>query len=160
MLSTRPVGLLDTRTLQGLYAATPKYFDILAAPIPAEPDVQAEIEIALADSRRQLQFYLDNEEVVAYLDLKFDYPQAGDATINLLLVPEALQSKRYGSQIVQDLESQLLLLGKTKRILAGVYGDNVGAVRFWERLGYSFAVDARPIMSWYAKVLVPELQSI
>jgi hypothetical protein len=45
-------------------------------------------------------------------------------------------------------------------MLAGIYGDNPGAVRFWQRLGYQFAVDARPVLSWYAKTLESSVSGV
>ena len=55
-----------------------------------------------------------------------------------------------------DIYIELLIMSRrqVRRLLAGIYGENPGAVRFWERLGYHFAVDARPVLAWYAKELV------
>ena len=41
----------------------------------------------------------------------------------------------------------------TPRLLASVLGENPRAVAFWQRLGFNFATDARPVMTWYAKPL-------
>jgi hypothetical protein len=90
-LKTRPVTLADTSILHRLYQQSERYFKIIAAPIPLEVDVRSELESALTDPRRHLEFLLDAEGtgmIVGYLDLKFDYPQSGDATINLLLIAE------------------------------------------------------------------------
>lgn len=43
--------------------------------------------------------------------------------------------------------------GRAKRILASIYGQNPRAERFWSSLGYSFAIDAKPLLDWYAKTL-------
>jgi GNAT superfamily N-acetyltransferase len=134
------VTLADISVLHKFYSSSRRYFEIIAAPLPTIEDVT-----------RQLEFYLFAGEVVAYLDTTLDYPKAGDATVNLLLVAEQKQHLGLGSKIMQRLEKQLE--PKAKRILAGVFGHNPGAVRFWERLGYHFAVDARPVLSWYAKDL-------
>jgi len=40
-----------------------------------------------------------------------------------------------------------------RRVLASIYGQNPGARRFWEALGYAFAIDAKPVLDWYAKQL-------
>jgi hypothetical protein len=32
-----------------------------------------------------------------------------------------------------------------------VYGRNPGACGFWEHQGYRFAIDAGPVLDWYAK---------
>ena len=163
-LRTRPVTLADTSILHRLYQQSERYFKIIAAPIPLETDVRSELESALSDPRRHLEFLLDakdagqNAQVVGYLDLKFNYPQHGDATINLLLIAEPFQSGGWGSRTVQDLEARLQSgqidhAPTVHRLLAGIYAENPGAMRFWERHGYHFAIDARPVLAWYEKIL-------
>ena len=147
--------LTDISVLHQFYNHSQHYFDIIAAPLPTLEDVTRELETALSNPRRSLEFYLLDSEVVAYLDTTLDYPKKADATVNLLLVAENKQHLGLGSQIMQRLE--LRLKTRVERILAGVFGHNPRAVRFWERLGYSFAIDARPILSWYAKHLEPSL---
>ena len=163
-LRTRPVTLTDTSILHRLYQQSERYFKIIAAPIPLEIDVRSELESALSDPRRHLEFLVDAErtnaeQVVGYLDLKFNYPNHGDATINLLLIAEPFQSEGWGSSTVQDLETRLQSgqIGHAPtvhRLLAGIYAENPGAMRFWERHGYHFAIDARPVLAWYEKILV------
>lgn len=144
--------LADIALLHRFYLQSERYFEIIAAPLPSIEDVTRELDTALANPRRQLELYFFAGEVVAYLDTTLDYPKLGDATVNLLLVAEQKQHLGLGSQIMQRLEKRLD--NKSKRILAGVFGHNPDAVRFWERLGYHFAIDARPVLSWYAKELV------
>jgi ribosomal protein S18 acetylase RimI-like enzyme len=185
-LQTRPVTLADTSILHRLYQQSERYFKIIAAPIPLEVDVRSELESALSDPRRHLEFLLAADplhddpphddpphddplhddplhndplhDVVGYLDLKFNYPNHGDATINLLLIAEPFQSDGWGSSTVQDLEARLQS-GRIEhaptvhRLLAGIYAENPGAMRFWERHGYHFAIDARPVLAWYEKIL-------
>jgi ribosomal protein S18 acetylase RimI-like enzyme len=164
-LRTRPVTLADTSILHRLYQQSERYFKIIAAPIPLEVDVRSELESALSDPRRHLEFLLDaagasgqDTQVVGYLDLKFNYPQHGDATINLLLIAEPFQSDGWGSSTVKDLEArlqsgQITHAPTVHRLLAGIYAENPGAMRFWERHGYHFAIDARPVLAWYEKIL-------
>ena len=171
-LRTRPVTLGDTNVLHRLYQQSEQYFKIIAAPIPLEVDVRSELMSALSDPRRHLEFLLDagsgttgsgttgsgSDQVVGYLDLKFNYPNHGDATINLLLIAEPFQSGGWGSKTMQDLEARLLAGAVERapavhRLLAGIYAENPGAMRFWERHGYHFAIDARPVLSWYEKIL-------
>ena len=89
--------------------------------------------------------------VVGYLDYKLDYPEKDDATVNLLLVHGGLQSRGIGRRCVMDLETRLQ--GRASRVLASIYGQNPRAKRFWQSLGYHFAIDAKPILDWYAKTL-------
>ncbi len=157
MFTTRPVHADETHLLHRLYAHSQRYFEIIASPMPLPVDVEHELETAFGDPRRHLEFISMEgvAEPVGYVDLTFDYPKPGDVTINLLLIGEPWQSSGVGSWAARDLEvrlqSGMLRPTRVKRVLAGIYGDNPGAVRFWERLGYAFAVDARPVLSWYAK---------
>ncbi len=152
-LRLRPVTINDTAALTQFYSQSQRYFDIIAAPIPVFEDVRLELETAFTNSRRQLEFALLHDEIVAYIDVTFDYPNPKDATVNLLLVSEKYQHLGLGSQLMRQLERRCQ--SRATRLLAGVYGDNPGAVRFWERLGYHFEIDARPVLSWYAKHLDP-----
>ncbi len=149
LLESRPLTLTDIPVLHQFYANSSHYFQIIAAPLPTLEDVARELETALSNPRRRLEFYTLGHEVVAYLDTTLDYPKLGDATVNLLLIAESKQRLGLGSHIMRRLEQHLD--GRVRRILAGVFGHNPRAVHFWEQLGYHFEIDARPVLSWYAK---------
>jgi GNAT superfamily N-acetyltransferase len=163
---TRPVGVDDAGLVHSLYLATPSYFDVISIPIPTSAEVRTEIAAAQGDERRRVELVLGDplwrwpglvrdgrtdRPIVGYLDYKVDYPEPGDATVNLLLIHGSLQSRGLGALVVSDLERRLA--GHVRRVLASIYGRNPSARRFWERLGYSFAMDAHPVLEWYAKEL-------
>ena len=172
-VTTRPVGPDDAPVVQAVYSHTPGYFQILSTPVPTLEEVRTDLATGTADPRRHLELILlephwpasngktgDPVEpidpltglrVAGYLDYKLDYPDNGDATVNLLLILPWLQSKGIGAACARDLEARLS--GHTRRLLASIYGSNPRARSFWERLGYTFAIDARPILDWYAKLL-------
>lgn len=155
--------------VHALYLETPGYFDIISIPVPTLAEVETELQTAARDSRRQVELVFappalevsdwhlrdphNGRPVVGYLDYKLDYPEVGDATVNLLLVHGGLQSKGVGATCATDLESRLRSRGGVRRVLASIYGQNPRAERFWKSLGYSFAIDAKPILDWYAKEL-------
>lgn len=159
----RPAGREDAELVWRVYRATPKYFDIISIPVPTLSEVERELEAAWGDPRRCTELILSPVEVcgalpdpyggwvVGYLDYKLDYPESGDATVNLLLILEGLQSRGFGAGCVGDLEARLR--GRVERVLVSIYGQNPRAERFWEGLGYEFAIDAKPILDWYAKRL-------
>lgn len=165
--ATRPVTPLDAPLVHAVYRATPGYFEIISIPIPTLAEVEKELEAATADPRRRVELVLappgleladwplrdpaDGRAVVGYLDYKLDYPNPGDATVNLLLVHLDAQGRGVGRHCVGDLERRLR--GSFRRVLASIYGRNPRAERFWRSLGYSFAIDARPVLDWYAKEL-------
>jgi ribosomal protein S18 acetylase RimI-like enzyme len=146
----------DATLVHGLYRDTPGYFEMLSIPLPSEREVRVELEAAAADRRRRCELILDggaglHAAPLGYLDVTLDYLEPGDATVNLLLVRGALQGRGIGSAAVRALEARLT--GRVRRVLASVYGRNAGAERFWRGLGYAFAIDAGPVLEWYAKEL-------
>lgn len=164
---TRPAGPDDAAILQRLYEETPGYFEIISIPLPEPTETRTELLLAQADGRRRVEVILapngdtpadwrvhDDDTglpAVGVLDYKLDYPQAGDATVNLLLIPPVLQSRGYGRACITLLETRLA--GRCRRLLAAIYGQNPRAEQFWKSLGYSFAIDAKPNLDWYAKEL-------
>ncbi|MCP2015139.1 ribosomal protein S18 acetylase RimI-like enzyme [Deinococcus sp. HSC-46F16] len=151
-MKATPLALQHAPLLHTLYAAAPGYFALLGTRVPTPAEVTRDVEIALLDPRRRLDLLHDDAgECVGSLDYKLHYPEDGDLTINLLLIREDCQSRGLGGQAVRDLEARLP--PGTGRILASVLGDNPRGARFWERQGYTFALDARPVMTWYAKAL-------
>jgi len=172
-VTTRPAGPDDASIVQAVYSLTPGYFQIISIPVPTLEEVRTDLATAATDPRRHAELILldpswpgvdvDDDpghgpidpltglRVAGYLDYKLDYPDKGDATVNLLLVLPWLQSLGIGAACATDLERRLT--GQSRRLLASIYGSNPRARKFWERLGYTFAIDARPILDWYAKLL-------
>ena len=159
----RSATLNDAPLVHALYLATPDYFRIISIPTPTEEEVRHELEAAHNDTRRHVELILTDtsqasitdertgEGVVGYLDYKLDYPDPRDVTVNLLLISGTSQNRGFGRACVQDLEARLR--GQAGRMLASIYGQNPRAERFWKSLGYHFAIDAKPVLDWYAKEL-------
>lgn len=138
--------------LHQLYQDTPGYFDLLGGEVPTLGEVQHDLLTAAEDPHRQLELLHDDHgELLGSVDYKTEYPGPGDLTINLLLIKGERQSQGWGAEVVRQLEARHAL--RSRRVLASVLGDNVRGVQFWERLGYHFELDARPVMTWYAKEL-------
>lgn len=162
---TRPATTEDAPFVHRLYCETPGYFDVISIPIPTLNEVEHELLAADDDRRRVTELIVLPEDeaagssidhpsggrVVGYLDYTLNYPDDGDATVNLLLVHAELQSRGIGRRCVLDLEDRLR--GRSRRVLASIYGQNPRAERFWRSLGYRFAIDAQPLLDWYAKRL-------
>ena len=168
---TRPTTHKDAGLVHAVYSRTPKYFDIISIPVPTLSEVERELEAAAGDPRRCTELVLATDEgpnkntdesatlldpmsglyVVGYLDYKLDYPDPGDAMVNLLMIAAPFQGHGYGKRCVADLETRLS--NRAKRVLASIYGQNPRAIRFWEGLDYHFAIDAKPVLDWYAKEL-------
>lgn len=156
-VSFTPVALHHAPLLHQLYQEAPGYFGLLGARVPTLGEVQSDLMTAVADPHRHLELLHDDSgELVGSVDYKTEYPEPGDLTINLLLIRESRQNEGLGQSVMQQLEQRSR---HSRRILASVLGENVRGARFWERLGYRFTLDARPVMVWYAKELgAPPLQ--
>lgn len=156
--------LPDVELVHGIYQHSPQYFEQISMAAPTAAEIETDIAIAAQDERRSVElvlvdWQLDNVpqdpvtglRVAGYLDYTLDYPNAGDATVNLLLIRADLQSRGIGRACASDLETRLA--GQARRLLASIYGSNPRARQFWQRLGYHFAIDARPMVEWYGKDL-------
>ncbi|HEX7003396.1 MAG TPA: GNAT family N-acetyltransferase [Trueperaceae bacterium] len=168
-VATRAADVQDAPLVHAIYLGTPGYFDIISIPVPTLAEVETDLATAARDARRQVELVyappdlqlpgwelvdgVGGRPIVGYLDYKLDYPEPGDATVNLLLVHGQLQSRGVGKECARDLESRLRVRGNVRRMLASIYGQNPRAERFWRSLGYTFAIDAKPILDWYAKEL-------
>lgn len=167
-IQLRPATPDDASLVHALYLKTPAYFEIISIPLPSLFEVETELSAGENDLRRFTELILllapnsslpqgaqfdpvTGLRVVGYLDYKLDYPSQGDATVNLLLIEEGCQGKGIGRRVMSDLEERLQ--GRVSRVLASIYGRNPGAERFWTSLGYVFAIDAQPVLDWYAKEL-------
>lgn len=155
-LGFRTAAPADAPVVHELYMDTPGYFALLSIPLPSEREVRVELEAAGADPRRRCELLVDarapaEAPPLGYLDVTLDYPGPGDATVNLLLVRGGLQGRGIGTAAMRALEMRLA--GRVQRVLASVYGKNASAERFWRGLGYAFAIDAGPVLEWYAKRL-------
>ena len=163
---TRSTSSKDAELVHSIYVQTPQYFDIIAIEMPTVTEVKGELEAAEQDSCRHTELILScadlpyesgiidpesQRQVLGFLDYKRNYPGTKDVTVNLLMIAGSLQAKGIGQKVMAELEQRLE--GRTKRVLASIYGRNMGATRFWKRMGYHFAIDAQPILDWYAKEL-------
>lgn len=222
----QPMAMQHAPLLHQLYLMTPDYFSLLGTRPPSLGEVEHDVQTALFDPRRCLELiYCEaagGEEPIGSLDYKLNFPDAGDVTINLLMIRGDLQNSGLGQQVIRQLETRLhgtqlddvqsdgTLSGGAHlhsalpdsalpdsalpngghlngvhlnsappgsaaatggaaakgpdgqlrlRLLASVLGENPRAVAFWQRLGFSFATDARPVMTWYAKPLQPAATS-
>ena len=163
---TRSASCNDAELVHSVYIQTPQYFDIIAIEMPTLKEVKGELEAAQRDSCRHTELILacpelpfesgivdpqSKRQVLGFLDYKINYPEVKDVTVNLLMVSGNLQAKGIGQRVMADLEQRLE--GRSRRVLASIYGRNTGATRFWKRMGYHFEIDAQPILDWYAKEL-------
>lgn len=149
-LKFQPMALHHAPILHQLYLETPSYFAVLGSAVPSLLEVSRDLETALFDNRRRVELIYCGKNLIGSVDYKMDFPAQGDVTINLLMVRGSMQGKGWGRRCIEALEHHL---PRAERLLVGVFGERPRVVNFWERQGFSFATDARPVMTWYAKPL-------
>jgi ribosomal protein S18 acetylase RimI-like enzyme len=80
--------------------------------------------------------FFNGEEMVAVLDLIDGYPEPAIGYIGFFMMNVALQGKKIGSAIIQDVCSYLKQIGKTAIRLA-IAKDNPQANHFWKKNGFT-----------------------
>ena len=182
MLRIRTAHLADAPALYATYQNSPDYFARLGTALPTAREVEFELGLALMDPRRHVELIelvelpvgtredaqtgdgteaggsaaAGGNQVIGLLDWKEAYPEPSDVTINLLLLSPEYRGAGLGTQVMRDLERRAP--GSATRLMASVLGEHPTGVSFWEKLGYAFAIDARPAMTWYAKPLTGPLK--
>ncbi len=150
-LSLRPAGPDLRDHVLSVYRQSPGYFETIGAELPAEADVERELLAAQGDQKRHLLLLYLAEEPVGLLDYKLDHPEAGAATLSLVLIAEAYRGLGIGQRAVRELEHRLAERYRT--LYAVVYGENPKAERFFTILGYRFVKSGGPAVKWFAKPL-------
>lgn len=150
LLQFVPLTPRHARLLHQLYRQTPRYFKTLGSAVPSLQEVRRDVEISLTDLNRRIELIYNGPELIGSVDYKLEFPHRGDITINLLLIRDVLQGQGWGQRCVRALEKRL---PRGRRLLASVLGERPRVVAFWKRQGFAFATDARPMLTWYAKVL-------
>jgi ribosomal protein S18 acetylase RimI-like enzyme len=64
------------------------------------------------------------------------------AYLELLMIAAPYRAQGLGAEVVQVVEAELVRAAKIKVIHAGVQVNNLGAVRFWQRMGYKLVSEA------------------
>jgi hypothetical protein len=89
--------------------------------------------------------------VVAYLDYKLDYPEPGDATVNLLLVHDALRDRGIGRTRGAATSRRRLTGSREARCSPASTAATRGPALLGGAGVYRFAIDARPVVEWYGE---------
>ena len=146
-LLRRPLGPEDAPILRGIYEKSPGYFEALGAEVPTLADVRRELLAAQGDPNRRMELLYAGDLPVGYLDYKLDQPEAGTATLNLVLIAEPYRGQGLGRAAVRDLMRQLA--PRYTGLYAVIYGKKAAAFAFFKRLGFIYQKDGGPALSWF-----------
>jgi ribosomal protein S18 acetylase RimI-like enzyme len=111
------------------------------------PQPKASIEMVLADLRLSGEeggtFYGIYEGEKEKMIGVVDYVPGGfegreeQAFLSLLMIAAPYRSQGIGAEVVRWVEEQVANRPEIQTIFSGVQANNPGAIRFWERMGFS-----------------------
>ena len=155
MISLLPLTAeYHTAALQEVYAATPGYwamYNLPGAPAgQAERDLQAVAEtpgrVLLGMVRRLLADDVSaGAELIGVVDLRLDWPAPETAYLGLVLLAEAVQRQRIGTQAWKLLQPWLTRNAEMQRVRLGVEQFNPAALKFFEQLGFALTGEANRV---------------
>ncbi len=142
--------------LQAVYAATPEYWQMygLAGPLPDQ--AQRDLAAANATSGRYLagivkrvdeQDAVAGAELIGLVDFRLDWPETGAATIGMLMVAAPYQRQGVGTQAWALLAPWLAASAGMHKARLSVEQFNIGALKFWETLGFRLTGDSDRVRS-------------
>ncbi|MEW7291863.1 GNAT family N-acetyltransferase [Aquimarina sp. 2304DJ70-9] len=142
-----PIRLEDNRTLLEIGRQT--FYDAFGPPINTEENIQVYLKekFTLDQINKELQhpdsqffFAIFDTEIVGYIKLNTEDAQTESVHNNALEIERIYVVKEYqGKKIGQLLLDQSLNVAKQKEtdfIWLGVWDQNPGAIRFYERNGF------------------------
>ena len=147
---------LHAPALQAVYAATPGYWAMYG--LAAAPQNQAQEDLAAAGAtpgryllgivRRVDAADADaGAELIGLLDFRLHWPEEGTAYIGMLLVAEPYQRAGVATKAWSLLAPWLAAAAKISKVRTGVEQFNVGALKFWQRMGLRLTGESDRIRS-------------
>jgi RimJ/RimL family protein N-acetyltransferase len=132
--------------LQAVYVATPGYWQMYGLDGPPPDQAQRDLAAASDTPGRYLvgivkrvdeQDAAAGAELIGVVDFRLDWPQAETATIGMLMVAAPYQRQGVGTQAWALLSPWLAASTHMHKARLGIEQFNIGALKFWESLGFS-----------------------
>ena len=135
-----------------LHAAVTECVDTVAldptfAEVP-ESEISKLVEQSVADESQERGFRMrsihfgPDEELAGYFHLMEDVPNVGDAWLSILSIRPRFRRSGVGTTLIKSLKRVLAAEG-FRCALARVYLENVPALQFWTRQGFTEIVPHR-----------------
>lgn len=137
-----PLTADDGPAVARLFEASADYFQIVLGRPPRTSDAQAVYHDGPEDGRApdgKLLFGIrlpDDEALVGVLDVFADYPDPGVWYIGLVLLEPLARTRGLGRSVVETFAHDARRHGATE-LQINVVEQNVAAISFWTRLGFT-----------------------
>ena len=147
---------LHSDALQRVYELSPAYWEMYhLAQAPAGQAARDLEAIENEPGRMGLGIVAANEpgnpeagaQLVGLIDFRLHWPDPETAYIGILLVAEPFQRQRVGTSAWALLEPWLAAEGGVREAKLGVEQFNLGALRFFQSLGFTLTGEAQRIRS-------------
>lgn len=142
--------------LQAVYMATPGYWQMYGLDGPPPDQAQRDLAAANETPGRYLvgivkrvdeQDAAAGAELIGVVDFRLDWPQAETATIGMLMVAAPYQRQGVGTQAWALLSPWLAATAHMQKARLSIEQFNLGALKFWESLGFSMTGDSDRVRS-------------
>ncbi len=142
--------------LQAVYTATLGYWQMYGLEGP--PPDQAHHDLAAANEtpgrylvgivkRVDEQDTAAGAELIGLVDFRVDWPAAETVTIGMLMVAAPYQRQGIGTQTWALLSPWLAASAHMQKARLSIEQFNIGALKFWESLGFSLTGDSDRVRS-------------
>jgi RimJ/RimL family protein N-acetyltransferase len=145
-----------TAALHSVYTATPGYWQMHGLEGP--PPDQAQHDLAAANEtpgrylvgivkRVDEQDAAVGAELIGVVDFRLGWPAAETATIGMLMVAAPYQRQGVGTQTWALLSPWLAASAHMHKARLSIEQFNIGALKFWESLGFSLTGESDRVRS-------------
>jgi ribosomal protein S18 acetylase RimI-like enzyme len=133
--SIRPVSPDEIDAVLAVYQQSEDFLALGPVHTASLQMVQADLELSRSQNGVFCGIFDPGGTMVGVLDVipQFD---SSSPYLELLMIAAPYRSKGLGAAIVHALESEFRRDPAVTAILAGVQANNLGAVRFWKRMGF------------------------
>lgn len=142
--------------LQGVYAATPGYWQMYGLDGPPPDQAQQDLTAANETAGRYLvgivkrvdeQDVEAGAELIGVVDFRLDWPDTATATIGMLMVAAPYQRQGVGTQTWALLSPWLAATAHMRTARLSIEQFNMNALKFWESLGFTMTGDSDRVRS-------------
>jgi ribosomal protein S18 acetylase RimI-like enzyme len=133
--SIRPVTPDEIDAVLAVYKQCEDFLAICPVPHASLEMVEADMQLSQSQNGVFCGIFDSSGTMVGVLDVipRFDSTMP---YLELLMIAAPYRSKGLGASVVHALEKELQRDPAVTAIRAGVQANNLGAVRFWKRLGF------------------------
>jgi len=137
-IDIKPVTLADHPAIHEVYRQCEDFISLGPIAKASMDMVIADIQEATAESGIYSGIFYGKKMigVVSYVPSHFEFRPV-DAFILLLMIIPPYRRKGIGGEVLSRIEKDIYSQGRVRAIKCGVQVNNPGAIRFWEKYGYS-----------------------